>query len=151
MNSFSGKDDVIGQKDTIIWNVQPIFPFVNRIMKILMLSVFLQTSSPVLADVNVDTMGRNDLNYLDNSNNNEIQSGLISVKQRDIAVDEYGGINIIKSLSNTVAIDIDDAKSATETAQEGGKWFFVIYVVFSMVAGVVEMTKRFQTWFEKRK
>lgn len=143
MNSLSGKGDSIDQRDNIIWNVKPILPF--RIINILMLSVFLQSSSPVLADVNVDTMGRNDLNYyFDISNNNPIQLGLISVKQRDVVVDEYGGIDIIKSFSNTVANDNNDPKSATEIAQEGGKWFFVIYVVFSIVAGIVEMTKRFQ-------
>lgn len=43
-----------------------------------------------------------------------------------------------------------EPKSVKEMAQVGGKWFFIIYVVFSFVAGAVEMTKRFQTWLDKR-
>ena len=40
--------------------------------------------------------------------------------------------------------------SVAATAQEGGKWFFIIYVVFSFLAGGVEMTKRFSKWLENR-
>ncbi len=43
-----------------------------------------------------------------------------------------------------------NTSSAKAFAQEGGKWFFIVYVVFSFAAGAVEMTKRFQSWLENR-
>ena len=64
-------------------------------------------------------------------------------------------------LSNDVSMEnIDDASSSvTESeqknsakiiAKEGGKWFFIVYVVFSFAAGGVELVKRFQAWLESR-
>ena len=44
----------------------------------------------------------------------------------------------------------NETKSTKEVAQEGGKWFFIIYVVVSLAAGTVEMTKRFQNWLDNR-
>ena len=44
----------------------------------------------------------------------------------------------------------EQKNSAKIIAQEGGKWFFIVYVVFSFAAGGVELVKRFQTWLENR-
>lgn len=52
--------------------------------------------------------------------------------------------------SQGLSIDKNDEKKPVNIAQEGGKGFFIIYVVFSFLAGGVEMTKRFQKWLENR-
>lgn len=43
-----------------------------------------------------------------------------------------------------------DTNSAQAVAKEGGKWFFIIYIVFSFAVGAVEMTKRFTSWYQNR-
>mmetsp|Transcript_3961 Transcript_3961/g.5264 ORF Transcript_3961/g.5264 Transcript_3961/m.5264 type:complete len:127 (-) Transcript_3961:222-602(-) len=39
----------------------------------------------------------------------------------------------------------------TSTERKAGEWFFLAYVVFSLVAGAKEMTTRFTKWNDARK
>mmetsp|Transcript_2068 Transcript_2068/g.2816 ORF Transcript_2068/g.2816 Transcript_2068/m.2816 type:complete len:267 (+) Transcript_2068:66-866(+) len=51
--------------------------------------------------------------------------------------------------SNQLSVNIEnESRSAVSYAKEGGKWFFVIYVVVSLIAGAVEMSSRLMNWIE---
>lgn len=72
--------------------------------------------------------------------------------ESELALTKSQGCEFL-GLSTTMAADetIDETKANKKAvAEEGGKWFFIVYVVFSFAAGAVEMTKRFQTWLENR-
>ena len=128
-----------------------------QMLKIMSLSLFLSLSSSVMPVTAEETKDIVSLNSMEKETPwkqhtvNVIDNTFYSDTKMELVLPKSHGCGIF-DISQTIAVDgvIDETTSKQAVAQEGGKWFFIAYVVFSFAAGAVEMTKRFQTWLENR-